>query len=43
MAALLALVLALAIQGVRKGRGLYGVLYFLPVITPMVASAVVWK
>lgn len=43
LAALLALVLALAIQGIRKGRGLYRVLYFLPVITPMVASAVVWK
>jgi len=43
LAALLALILALAIQGIRKGRGLYRVLYFLPVITPMVASAVVWK
>jgi multiple sugar transport system permease protein len=39
----LALVLAVAVQGIRKGRGLYRTLYFLPVVTPMVASAVVWK
>lgn len=43
LSALSALILALATNAARRGKTFYRTLYFLPVITPMVASAILWK
>jgi len=40
---LIAIILALLLSGKTKGGALFETLYFIPVITPMVPVAVVWK
>jgi len=43
LSALAALILALATNAARRGKAFYRTLYFLPVVTPMVASGILWK
>jgi len=39
----LALILAMWLNGLRRGRGLLRLVFFLPVVTSMIATAIMWK
>jgi multiple sugar transport system permease protein len=39
----LALLLALAIESTRRFRSFFRMVYFLPVVTPVIATALIWK
>lgn len=43
LSVILSLVLALALNSRIKGRGALRILFFIPVVTPMVANVLVWK